>query len=76
MRAQRETILKPKRFLQIQSSTIVNASWIEEITTLSGARPRCSSSIGIYAARVPGTYHTGQCAWCSTTLSVLPPNHR
>jgi hypothetical protein len=36
MRAQRETMLKPKRFLRIHCRTIVNASWIEEITTLSG----------------------------------------
>jgi two-component system LytT family response regulator len=34
--AQLENMLNPKRFLRIHRSTIVNASWIKEVTTLPG----------------------------------------
>jgi two-component system LytT family response regulator len=34
--AQLESMLNPKRFLRIHRSTIVNTSWIKEVTTLPG----------------------------------------
>jgi two-component system LytT family response regulator len=34
--AQLESMLNPKRFLSIHRSTIVNTSWIKDVTTLPG----------------------------------------